>query len=51
MTIPDSFDDSNGKPKKMNAMKKHWGRQSLLLIPDGQKTMAIGRWLWYHVRY
>ena len=32
MTIPESFDSSSGKPKKMNATKKHWGRQRLLLI-------------------
>ena len=32
MTIPESFDGNNGKPKKMNAAKKHRGRQRLLLI-------------------
>ena len=32
MTIPESFDDSSGKPKKMNAAMKHWERQRLLLI-------------------
>ena len=31
ITIPESFDDSGKKPKKMNAAKKHWGRQILLL--------------------
>ena len=32
MTIPESFDGSSGKPKKMNTAKKHQGRQRLLLI-------------------
>ena len=31
MTILESFDDSSGKPKKMNVEKKHWERQRLLL--------------------
>ena len=40
MTIPESFDGSSRKPKKMNAAKKHRERQRLLLnIPQGQKTM------------
>ena len=44
MTISESFDGSNRKSKKMNAMKKHQGRQRLLLnIPQGQKTMATRR--------
>ena len=35
MTIPESFDSSSRKPKKMNAAKKHRGRQRLLLnIPQ-----------------
>ena len=32
LSIPESFDDSSRKPKKMNAAKKHRGRQRLLLI-------------------
>ena len=54
LTIPESFDSSSRKTKKMNAAKKkkHRGRQRLLLnIPQGQKTMATRRWLWYHVKY
>ena len=40
MTIPESFDDSSKKPKKMNTVKKHRERQRLLLnISQGQKTM------------
>ena len=37
MTIPESFDSIyGGKPKKMNAAKKHRGKQRLLLnIPQG----------------
>ena len=31
ITISESFDDSSEKPKKMNAAKKHKGRQRLLL--------------------
>jgi len=31
MTLPESFDDSSKKPKKMNAAKKHKERQRLLL--------------------
>ena len=31
MIIPESFDDSSEKPKKMNAAKKHKERQRLLL--------------------
>ena len=32
MIIPESFDGSSGKPKKINAVKKHRGRQRLFLI-------------------
>ena len=31
MTIPESSDDDNEKPKKMNAAKEHRGRQRLFL--------------------
>ena len=40
MTIPESFDGSSRKPKKINVAKKHRERQRLLLyISQGQKTM------------
>ena len=46
MTIPESFDGSSKKPKKMNVAKKTPRKIKIALkYTVKQKTMATGRWL------
>ena len=52
MTIPESFDGSSRKPKKMNAAKKTPRKTKIALKYTARtENHATRRWLWYQVKY